>query len=134
MDAPKPNAKACLISGPCGVGKSLTAKLMAKEMGYETMHMNASDTRNKKSIEATVKELSTNVTFGFFQPKSKEVKSKKSIIIMDEIDGVGMNDRGGIAAIINIIKETKTPVICICNDRFNQKLKTLVNYCFDVKF
>ena len=134
MDAPKPNASACLISGPCGVGKSLSIKLMAKELGYEIMHMNASDTRNKKSIEQHVKELSTNVTFDYFRPKKEETKSKKALIIMDEIDGVGMNDRGGIAAIISIIKETKTPVVCICNDRFNQKLKTLTNYCFDVKF
>jgi replication factor C subunit 1 len=44
-------------------------------------------------------------------------RSKKSVIIMDEVDGLGGSDRGGIAAIIQIIKKTKTPVICICNDR-----------------
>lgn len=53
---------------------------------------------------------------------------------MDEVDGVGAGDRGGIAALIKIIKETKTPIICICNDRQNQKLKSLVNHCYDLKF
>ena len=36
---------------------------------------------------------------------------------MDEVDGVGAGDRGGINALIQIIKNTKIPIICICNDR-----------------
>ena len=36
---------------------------------------------------------------------------------MDEVDGVGAGDRGGIAALIKVIKTSKTPIICICNDR-----------------
>jgi len=43
--------------------------------------------------------------------------SKKSVIIMDEVDGCGSSDRGGISALIQVIKNTKTPIICICNDR-----------------
>ena len=43
--------------------------------------------------------------------------TQKSVIIMDEVDGVGAGDRGGIAALNKIIKESKTPIICICNDR-----------------
>lgn len=35
---------------------------------------------------------------------------------MDEVDGVGAGDWGGIAALIQIIKNTNTPIICICND------------------
>ena len=60
--------------------------------------------------------------------------AKKSVIIMDEVDGVGAGDRGGIQALIQVIKETKTPIICICNDRQNQKLKSLLNYVYDLKF
>ena len=54
---------------------------------------------------------------------------------MDEVDGVsGNNDRGGIQALIKIIKTTKTPIICICNDRQSQKVKSLANHCYDLKF
>ncbi len=60
--------------------------------------------------------------------------SKKSVIIMDEVDGVGAGDRGGLAALIQVIKQTKTPIICICNDRMNNKLQSLVNHCLDLKF
>ena len=60
--------------------------------------------------------------------------TQKSVIIMDEVDGVGAGDRGGIAALIKVIKNSKTPIICICNDRQSQKLASLVNHCFDLKF
>ena len=45
------------------------------------------------------------------------LSTQKSVIIMDEVDGVGAGDRGGIAALIKVIKTSKTPIICICNDR-----------------
>jgi replication factor C subunit 1 len=62
------------------------------------------------------------------------LNSKKSVIIMDEVDGVGAGDRGGVNALMQVIKLTKTPIICICNDRMNNKLISLVNHCFDLKF
>jgi len=53
---------------------------------------------------------------------------------MDEVDGVGSGDRGGINQLINIIKNTKVPIICICNDRLSRKLGSLANMCLDLKF
>jgi replication factor C subunit 1 len=53
---------------------------------------------------------------------------------MDEVDGVGAGDRGGIQALIQVIKNSKTPIICICNDRMNKKLQSLLGYCYDLKF
>jgi len=38
-------AKAALLSGPPGVGKTSTAHLVAKEYGYDVMELNASDAR-----------------------------------------------------------------------------------------
>ena len=102
---------------------------------------NASDTRNKKTIESLVTTMSLNTSIEFFQRKAQlgseamQTSSKKSVIIMDEVDGIGgNNDRGGIAALIGIIKTTKTPVICICNDRQNRKLTSLAGHCYDLKF
>ncbi len=53
---------------------------------------------------------------------------------MDEVDGLGAGDRGGVAAMIQVIKDTKSPIICICNDRQNRKLTSLANHCYDLKF
>lgn len=53
---------------------------------------------------------------------------------MDEVDGVGAGDRGGLQALIQVIKDSKVPIICICNDRQSMKIKSLANYCYDLKF
>ena len=53
---------------------------------------------------------------------------------MDEVDGMSFGDRGGIASIIKMIKNTKVPIICICNDRYSAKIRTLANHCLDIKF
>lgn len=53
---------------------------------------------------------------------------------MDEVDGVGAGDKGGIRALIDVIKASKVPIICICNDRQNRKLASLVSHCYDLKF
>ena len=53
---------------------------------------------------------------------------------MDEVDGMSGGDRGGVMELISCIKASKIPIICICNDRYNQKLKSLQNYTLDMSF
>ena len=43
-------------------------------------------------------------------------------------------DRGGVQELISCIKISKIPIICICNDKYNQKLKSLQNYTQDMPF
>lgn len=131
-DVPNINARAALLSGPPGIGKTSAARIVCAQLGYEVVEQNASDTRNKSAIESAIKDLSTNKSLNYFSvsglKKAAEntnplaaaiggLATQKSVIIMDEVDGVGAGDRGGIAALIKIIKECRTPVICICNDR-----------------
>ena len=64
-----------------------------------------------------------------------KVSSSKHVLIMDEVDGMaGNEDRGGMQELINLIKSTKVPIICMCNDRNSQKVRSLANYCFDLRF
>jgi replication factor C subunit 1 len=53
---------------------------------------------------------------------------------MDEVDGMGAGDRSGMAELIQMIKKSKVPIICICNDRQSQKIKSLLPYCMDLRF
>ena len=54
---------------------------------------------------------------------------------MDEVDGMaGNEDRGGMAELIQLIKRSKIPIICMCNDRNSTKVRNLANYCFDLRF
>ena len=41
---------------------------------------------------------------------------------MDECDGVGAGDRGGIAALIKVIKTTRMPIVCVANDSHHRKI------------
>lgn len=53
---------------------------------------------------------------------------------MDEVDGMSAGDRGGMAELIQLVKKSRIPIICICNDRVNPKVRSLANYCLDLRF
>ncbi|KAJ6963931.1 hypothetical protein NC652_002277 [Populus alba x Populus x berolinensis] len=133
--------KAVLLSGPPGIGKTTSAKLVSKMLGFQAIEVNASDNRGKadakifKGISGSnancIKELISNEALGFEMDRSKHLKT---VLIMDEVDGMSAGDRGGVADLIASIKISKIPIICICNDRYSQKLKSLVNYCLLLSF
>lgn len=106
--------------------------MIAQSLGYKTFESNASDQRNKDCVSGTIGFLKNNRTLSGF---SSNGLTEKNLIIMDEVDGMGGNeDKGGISTLIEIIKTTKIPIICICNDPFNQKLKNLITHCYELKF
>merc|ERR1719203_2278814 len=43
-------------------------------------------------------------------------------------------DAGGAGAMVNMIKVTKSPIICICNDRNDPGVRNLASVCYDIKF
>lgn len=133
--------KAILLSGTPGIGKTTSAKLVSQMLGFQTIEVNASDSRGKadskiekgigSSTANSVKELVSNQSLSVdFDPS----KHPKAVLIMDEVDGMSAGDRGGVADLIASIKISKIPIICICNDRYSQKLKSLVNYCLLLSF
>ncbi|KAI8430328.1 hypothetical protein MSG28_000635 [Choristoneura fumiferana] len=129
--------KAALLSGPPGVGKTTTVSLVCKELGFDTVEFNASDTRNKTLIKEQIGELLTTTSLsGFAKGQTgKQAVSKKHVLVMDEVDGMaGNEDRGGLQELIGLIKAASVPIICMCNDRNSQKMRSLVNYCYDLRF
>lgn len=127
--------KAALLSGPPGVGKTTTAHLVCKQLGFDTIEFNASDTRSKKSLKEQVAELLTNKTLHAYVNCRNETLTEKQVLLMDEVDGMaGNEDRGGMAEFIALIKSSSVPIICMCNDRNHPKIRSLLNYCFDLRF
>lgn len=106
---------------------------MCKELGFDIVEFNASDTRSKKQLQNNVSELLSSTSLSPFM--SGKSVTKKHALLMDEVDGMaGNEDRGGVQELILLIKNAKCPVICMCNDRNHPKIRTLSNYCFDLRF
>uniref|UniRef100_K3WVL0 Replication factor C subunit 1 n=1 Tax=Globisporangium ultimum (strain ATCC 200006 / CBS 805.95 / DAOM BR144) TaxID=431595 RepID=K3WVL0_GLOUD len=129
-------AKTILLSGPPGIGKTTIANLIARECGFECTELNASDTRSKKMLQTGLKDVlgSRALQFGPASGSSKDkMHLAKRVIVMDEVDGMSGGDRGGTAELILLIKKSKTPIICICNDRQSQKVRSLANHSYDLR-
>ncbi|KAI8059451.1 P-loop containing nucleoside triphosphate hydrolase protein [Gongronella butleri] len=131
--------RAILISGPPGVGKTTTAQLVAKENGYEPLEFNASDVRNRKVLQEMLSDTTDNRSMTEFfsggkKPVQKKSKQGRVVLIMDEVDGMTAGDRGGSVELAKMIKTTKIPVICICNDSRSDKVKPLLKVAFECKF
>lgn len=51
---PNINAKAALLSGPPGIGKTSSVRIVCKMLGYEVFELNASDCRSKLGISSAL--------------------------------------------------------------------------------
>jgi replication factor C large subunit len=103
--------KPLLFFGSPGVGKTALALLIAKEMGWQLFESNASDLRNKEEIEKVAGAATGNASlFGGLR-----------LVLIDEIDCLQVQDRGGASAIASIVKESNNPVILTANDLYGDK-------------
>ncbi|CAF4263886.1 unnamed protein product, partial [Rotaria magnacalcarata] len=74
-------------------------------------------------------------TYSVVNLANKSATISKYVLIMDEVDGVaGNEDRGGVQELISLIKRSRIPIICICNDRQHKKIRSLASYCYDLRF
>lgn len=129
--------RAVMIHGPPGIGKTTAAHLVAKLEGYDIVESNASDTRSKKLIENSLKGvLSTTSLMGYFSTGADAVEEgkKKLVLIMDEVDGLSAGDRGGVGAIAAVAKKSQIPMILICNERKQPKMKPFDFITYDLGF
>ncbi|KAF8607490.1 DNA replication factor C, large subunit [Ceratobasidium sp. AG-I] len=130
--------RAVLLAGPPGIGKTTSAHLVAKLEGYTPIELNASDARSKKLIEGGANINNTSLDgwmggSGATNVAGVEI-TDRTVLIMDEVDGMSAGDRGGVTALIALIKKTKVPIICIANDDRSQKLKSLLNSVYRLSF
>ncbi|MEK9635168.1 MAG: replication factor C large subunit [Candidatus Woesearchaeota archaeon] len=116
--------KASIIYGETGIGKSLAVRVFATENNFELFELPPSSTRKGEKILEKLRPITT-------QPS---LFGGDKIILIDELESFSSSDRGGIKALIEIIKNTKYPIIITANDPWNSKYKTLRNYCELIQF
>ncbi|OON20510.1 replication factor RFC1 domain protein, partial [Opisthorchis viverrini] len=129
-------ARAALLSGPPGIGKTSSATIVCAELGFSTCELNASDCRSKTSLSEVVSQsLGMQNLAQMAYGEASQLSTKRHVLLMDEVDGMaGNEDRGGMQELINMIKSTRIPIICMCNDRQSPKIRSLANYCYDLRF
>ena len=124
------------VYGDPGTGKTTFIMNILKEMDYDIIKYDAGDIRNKSIIDTITKHNMSdkNIMSLFYK------KVKKIVIVMDEIDGMNNGDKGGINALIKIVRPKKTkkqkleeitlnPIICIGNYHIDKKIKELMKVC-----
>lgn len=121
----KPGAKAMMLVGPPGTGKTTLVSLLARETNTNIVELNASDVRTKASLQKKIGESTKTVNlFG-----------ERSLIFLDEVDGLlGRSDYGGVEFIKDSLKETQNPVIMAANDPDSDEVKKLASSCVVVRF
>ncbi len=117
--------KAALLHGPIGTGKTSAVYAVAQELQADVLELNSSDLRNADALSSFL-----NAALGqqslFMRPK---------IILIDEVDNIsGVQDRGGIPALLSAIDKSVFPVILTANDLYEQKLKPLRKSCLAIEF
>ncbi len=134
--------KGIYIYGSSGSGKTHFVVELLKSLNYDVIKYDAGDVRNKTLVDTiTSNNISNRNVLSMMRGQVKKIA-----IVMDEIDGMNNGDKGGISALIKIIRQKKTkkqklenytmnPIICIGNYAVDKKIKELIKVChvFELK-
>ena len=118
------HGEAVVIHGSPGVGKTSAAHALADDMGWPTLEMNASNVRTADEIERFAGRAAANTTLG----------GHRQLIVLDEADNLHRHgDRGGAAAMTELVKTATQPIVLIANDYYEMS-RGLRNACREIEF
>src|SRR6266540_2259551 len=133
----RPEKRAVALQGDPGIGKTSAALALANEMGWSLVEMNASDSRNAEAIRKVATRGAVLQTFSDTGEFLEIEKGGRKLIVLDEADNIfGREDKGGVAAIVEMIQKTQQPVVLIVNDYYalTRRSSSLKRLCKTIKF
>ena len=128
--------KGIYLYGSPGTGKTRFILDILKDLDYDVIKFDAGDVRNKSLMDTITRDnVSRHNVLDMMYGRTRKIA-----ILMDEIDGMHKGDKGGISALVKLIRQKKTkkqklenvtlnPVICIGNYYMDKKIKELMNVC-----
>lgn len=128
-------SKAALVSGLPGIGKTLAVSLIVKDSGYSPYYLSVAEQRSKLSLQDSLSDIfESRGIMGFLGGAQKLTKSTSDngktglCLIIDECESM---DTGGASYLLSVMSKesNRIPVIFICNNAHDQKLKTLRSKC-----
>ena len=124
-----PKQRAAFLYGPPGVGKTCSVVALAKDLGFDLLEVNASDYRTKSRLDELI---------GRAALQTMTITGRRRMILFDELEGVsGTEDRGGITAIVAIIKETRVPIVLVATaigEGWEEKFGPLVDLSLLIEY
>jgi len=118
------NKKCALISGKTGIGKSLLVELVLNTYNYNSIYLDTEQNNLNDYIKSFVISLiKQKINFN----------GKKNILVIQDIDTIYDTSSNFITNIKNCIQLTNIPIICICDNKYDQSIKPIINDCFDIK-
>jgi hypothetical protein len=119
---------ALFLYGAPGIGKTTLAHSALETAGYRVVEWNASQHRHRAAVEESLLPLlnSRNVS-DFFRPEGP----RNLGIVLDEIDGMSVGDKGGMTELIKLLKEYRgeNAIICISNEWMEKKFQPFMKLC-----
>ncbi|MDI6708477.1 MAG: replication factor C large subunit [Candidatus Thermoplasmatota archaeon] len=135
--AGKPEKNAVILVGAPGVGKTTCAYALANDYGWCAIELNASDTRNYEAIKRIA---GIGASYETFTSQGEFISTKggwRKLIILDEADNLfGKEDRGGMQAIVEVVRAARQPIVLIVNDYYEltRKSSAIKDLCLTIKF
>ncbi len=133
----KPSKKAVILAGKPGIGKTTAALALANDMNWQIIEMNASDSRNAEEIHRVATLGAISQTFFSDGSYARSDQGGRKLIVLDEADNLfGIQDRGGVGAIVETINTTGQPIILIVNDLYEltRRSSSIKRLCKTIKF
>ena len=102
-----------IIHGDTGTGKSSSVYTTMKELNGYVYEINAGQSRSRREISGTLKELCTT---HLIHQQTEDTKFQKGIVLLEDCDLLFEQDRTFWVAVQEVLNISRIPIVLTCTD------------------